>query len=177
MMILLDCRNLLQMWDKEVCPVKSLNNHASILSRNQLGDIAICRIVDDLHNGLKITYFRPMKPAFEQAKAPVRCKLCMSYHQKGKSDCQYSLNKIMHPVIILILSAAVVCVQVHFTLSKTVILEEIVESTHYSVGSFPTVTSFIRQEVDLSWESLTIDTKDSTLPGCEKIDGTWLQWI
>ena len=47
-----------------------------------------------------------------------------------------------------------------FFLSRTVILEEIAQLTHYSVGSFTTVSSFIHQEVDLSWESLALDTED-----------------
>ena len=83
----------------------------------------------------------------------------------------------MHHASILILTTAVICVQVRFLLSESVILEEVVESTHYCIGSFPTVTSFVCQEVDLSWESLTINTEDIALPGREKIDWTQLLWI
>ena len=77
----------------------------------------------------------------------------------------------------LFLTAAVICVQVHFLLSETVILEGAVKSTLYGIGSFPTVTSFVCQEVDLSWLSLTIDTEDIALHEHEKIDWTRLLWI
>ena len=83
----------------------------------------------------------------------------------------------MHHAIILNLTTAVICMQVRFLLSETMILEEVVESTHYRIDSFPTVTSFVCQKVDLSWKSLTIHTEDIALSGHEKIDWTQLLWI
>ena len=65
----------------------------------------------------------------------------------------------------------------YFLLSKTMILKEIVQSVNYCIGSFPTISSFICQEFDLSGEGLTINTKYGALPRCQEVYGTWMQWI
>ena len=56
-------------------------------------------------------------------------------------------------------------------------IKEVVKSANYCIGSFPTISSFICKEVDLSGEGLTINTKYGALPRCQEVYGTRLQWI
>ena len=59
--------------------------------------------------------------------------------------------------------------QVHFLLTKTVMLEEVVQSTDDSICTLAAVTCFINQEVDLTRESFTVYTERCALPRC-KVD-------
>ena len=56
-------------------------------------------------------------------------------------------------------------------------LEEVVKLADNRVGPFPTITSFITQKVDLSGNGLTCNSKYSTLPRGQEVDGTWLERV
>ena len=57
------------------------------------------------------------------------------------------------------------------------LLEEVVWKAHYGVGSFPRVTRFVNEVVDLPWYGFTTYPKDSTLPRGKKIDGAGLEGV
>ena len=57
-------------------------------------------------------------------------------------------NKILHHAV-LVLSGAVVCMQVHIPLPKAVVVKKVVDVAYTSIGAFATVSCLIGQEIDL----------------------------
>ena len=57
------------------------------------------------------------------------------------------------------------------------VLKKVMELADNRVCSFATRPSFIAEEVDLPRQSLTVNSKESTLAWSEKVDWPWLQWI
>ena len=58
-------------------------------------------------------------------------------------------NKILHHAVVLVLSGAVVCMQIHIPLPKAVVVKKVVDAAYYSIGTFATVSCLIGQEIDL----------------------------
>ena len=61
--------------------------------------------------------------------------------------------------------------------SPFVVVEEVVQHRHHSVGPFPGVDTLVQQEVHLSRESFACNTEQTTLPGTLEVDWPKLQWI
>ena len=72
MMIFFNSRYLLKLGRKEVGPVLSGNNRATIHPGDQLGMVALSGAVDYLCDGLQAAHLRSPVLAFEKSKAPVR---------------------------------------------------------------------------------------------------------
>ena len=74
---------------------------------------------------------------------------------------------------VFVLSAAILCVQVHIRLSQAMVFKE-VDPADNSIGTFTAVTCFIGEEVDLPRKCFAVYSKHCTLPWCHKVDWTWL---
>ena len=63
------------------------------------------------------------------------------------------------------------------SLTQSMMLKKEVQLANYRIGALPTVSRLIAKEVDLTWEGLTVNTKDGTLSGCEEENWARLQRI
>ena len=85
--------------------------------------------------------------------------------------------KVVEHTIILVLPCTVVSVKVDMLLTETVALKEVVKTTHHSVCTLTTISSFVSQVIDLAGKSFTVHPKNCALPRCKKVDGAGLQWV
>ena len=116
----------------------------------------------------------------------------MTHYQEGQSDvsvpsCDDPPQQVPDHIVVFILARAVVCVEVHISLTcivkysmqscsqkfcycrtQPVVLQEVVQLADHRVGALPTVTCLITKEIDLAWEGLAVNTKDCTLSWSEK---------
>ena len=93
----------------------------------------------------------------------------MAGYHKGESDIlvesgEYTPQQVSYHDVVLVLTPTVVRMQVNIFLTKTVNLEEVVEHTHNSIGSFSHINCLINEVVDLAGEGFTAHSKDGTLP-------------
>ena len=101
-----------------------------------------------------------------------------------KRECYVSVLVVIvshtrHCVIQLFLfwPRAVVCVQEHVPLPKTVMRKEIAEPTDHNVGTLTTVFCLVCQEIDLARQSFARYTKYCALPWRKEVVGARLKWI
>lgn len=57
------------------------------------------------------------------------------------------------------------------------ISEEVVEEANHGVSSLASIRRLINEVVHLSWNSLTADPEDCTLPGSFKVHRARLEWV
>ena len=74
-------------------------------------------------------------------------------------------------------NSAVVSMQIHCLLPMPKVAEEVVHTTCDNIGAFHTLSCLIANEVDLPWKSLIAHSKHRALPRCQKVERTWLLWI
>ena len=91
--------------------------------------------------------------------------------------CDRVSYQVLHHAVIFVLGSAVVCVQEHVPLPKTVMQKEIVEPTDHNVGTFAIVSCLICQEIDLARQSFARYTKYCALPRRKEVVGARLKWI
>ncbi|MCG8623586.1 MAG: hypothetical protein MJE68_16540 [Proteobacteria bacterium] len=72
MMVLFDSIDLLHPRHKEIRPVKGRDDGTAVLTRHQLCEIAFCRVIGYLGNGLETSHLRSLEQPLEQAKTPIR---------------------------------------------------------------------------------------------------------
>ena len=56
-------------------------------------------------------------------------------------------------------------------------LKKEVKLTHYRVSPFATVSCLVTEKVDLPWNGLTANPKDTTLPRSEEVNRAWLHGV
>ena len=120
--------------------------------------------------------------SLEESKAPIWTELGMSHHQETQPDpfvspCRYPPHHVLHHSIILVLTDAVICMEICFILAKTVVIKKVVQPTNYSICPFPPICGFIGEKVHLSWNTFTSYTENGTFPACEKVNWSRLEWI
>ena len=103
----------------------------------------------------------------------------MPNDEEGEGDVMMQSNhhppdEILEHSVILILSHAVVYMQVDMCLFQAMLLKEVMEQTDDCVGPLPCVTGFINEVVDLPRDSFTTYPKESALARSEEVDGAWL---
>jgi hypothetical protein len=86
--------------------------------------------------------------------------------------CAYQQDRV-----VFILANTVVSMETYINLSKTMILEEVMQEGDHCVSSFAHVRCLINEVIDLSWDTLTTHPKHSTLSGCFEIHWPWLEWV
>ena len=72
------------------------------------------------------------------------------------------LHELLNRTVVFVLPRTVVCVEVNVFLPKAVLSEEVVNSTHDSIGTLS--TCLICEKVNLSWNIHTINPKYSAFP-------------
>ena len=83
-----------------------------------------------------------------------------------------SPHKILQHATVLVLTTAIVAMEKHFFLTKTMMAEKVMELSNYHICTFSTVSSFVSQKIDLTRNCLTIDAKQAThLRGVRKTIG------
>ena len=121
-----------------------------------------------------------LKCPLERAKAPIRCKLHMAHQHERQGHFlvapRYHMpHKVLQHGIILVLAAAVICMQMSSSLPKAVLLK--VKQAGDCVGSFSSLDSFNEKKHHLLWQCFCHHTKHSTLPESFAEDGPWLHRI
>ena len=109
----------------------------------------------------------------------------MTNRKERQSDGGVSLRhhpprQILYHAVVFVLAGTIIGVEEGVLLSKAMMVKNIVQLTDHSICTLATISCFIRQEVNLPGECLTVDTKHSALPGCQKVDGARLlrvRWI
>ena len=168
-----------QMW-----PVSGWHRQIFHLVSMQLGNDNFCCwcIQSCLCNVTQAVYFGMLKFPFERAKAPIRCKLHMAHQHEWQGHFlmapRYHMpQKVLQYGIILVLAAAVICMQMSSSLPEAVLLEEKVKQADDCVGSFSSLDSFMEKKHHLLWQRFCHHTKHSTLPESFAVDGPWLHGI
>ena len=106
----------------------------------------------------------------------------MPHNQEGVCDvnmssCHNSPHEVVDHCIVLVLSSAIVCMQVQICFPKTMDIKEVMQPADQRVGSLPYLTRLIREEVNLVRYGLTVYSKHRALSRGEKVDGAWLHWV
>ena len=105
--------------------------------------------------------------------------------QERQSDGGVSLRhhpprQILCHAVVFVLAGTIIGVEEGVLLSKAMMVKKLVQPTDHSICTLATISCFIRQEVYLPGECLTVDTKHSAIPGSQKVDGARLlrvRWI
>jgi hypothetical protein len=87
----------------------------------------------------------------------------------GVPTCHHPPCQILEHAVVFVLPCTVVSVKEHLLLAKAMMKKEVVQLTHYCVGSLATSTSLITEEIDLPGNGLTIHPKHRTFPRSEEI--------
>lgn len=88
-------------------------------------------------------------------------------------------QKVLQHGTILVLAAAVICLQRSSSLPEAVLLKlkEKVKQADDCVGSFSSLDSFIEKKHHHLWQCFCHHTEHTTLPGSSEVDGPWLHGI
>ena len=87
-------------------------------------------------------------------------------------------EEVLNHGIVLILTGAIVSMQKHLPLTKTVVVKKVVQLTDDIICLLSTISSFVCQEVDLAWYSLAVYTKYSTFTRSEKVEAqAVMDWV
>ena len=62
-------------------------------------------------------------------------------------------------------------------LSQPIVVEEVIQHADNCVCPLANVRSLVNDEVDLSWDGLTTDPKQGSLPGSQEVDWARLEWV
>ena len=158
-------------------PLVCFHKHLSSLITNQLGDIYValwCAGAHSLADVFEAGNWCSAEPLLKQPKTPVWCKLGVTSNQKIEGHTvmkthHASPSQVPKHELVLVLSRAVVTVQLDMFLPKPIIGEEMVQVRQDCIGALADAVSLIDQVVDLLRHTLTADSKHTTLAGNQKV--------
>ena len=106
----------------------------------------------------------------------------MARDHEGESDVvmessKHAPQQVSYHSIVLILTPAVVSMEVDVLLAEPMYLKEVVEHADYGIGSLTNVNCLINKVIDLSGNSLTAYSKNSTLSWGEEVHGARLEGV
>lgn len=165
--------------------VVCFHKHLSSLITNQLGDIHIalwCARPHSLADVFEAGNWCSVEPLLKQPKTPVWCKLRVASNQKIEGQ---TVMKTHHALpsqvpkheLFLVLSRAVVTVQLDMFLPKSMMGEEMVQVWEACIGAFADAVSLIDQVVDLLRHTFTANSKHTLLVGNQKVHWSRLDWV
>ena len=79
--------------------------------------------------------------------------------------------------VIFVLPWTIVTMEKNFHFSQSVVQEEVVQLANYNIGTFPTISCFISEEIYLSRNSLTMNSKNAALAWSQEKNWPWLERI
>ena len=116
----------------------------------------------------------PAETALEQAKAPVRDKLCMSWQHQVAHDVAVHAHLNPPQPAVLVPTCTVVTVEMDELLPQTMFHEEVVHLAYHGIAPFPAADCLADQKVDVPQQPLTVNSKDSMLALHQEVQWTWL---
>ena len=108
-----------------------------------------------MHNVFKTANLCPSECPLQQPKAPIGSELSVANDEEGNGDAvieanHHSPGKVLHHVPILVLSTAVICVQMQICFPHAVVLKEVMQHTNDAVCSLSGVHCLINKVVHLN---------------------------
>ena len=106
----------------------------------------------------------------------------MSGDHEGERDGgvqarEHTPQQVSHHSTVLVLTPTVVRMEVNFLLAEPMYFKEVVEHADDAVSTLARVKSLIDEVVDLTGQSLTAHSKNSTLSRSEEVHGTRLEGV
>ena len=103
----------------------------------------------------------------------------MSHDHEGKGDIivqtsKHAPQQVSYHSIVLILTPTVVRMEMN-VLTEPMYPREMMEHADDGIGSLPDVKCLINQVINLTWDSLTAHSIDSTLSWGKKVHGARLE--
>lgn len=147
---LLDPRKSSESWGKVGLPVIGWHHSLTRLRPNQLRDVhsTHCALPDGAADVIQTGDRSASELLFEESKAPVRGELGVADHQKVEGNGLMQAHHappgtVPYQVPVLVLSCAVVTMQIQALLPKSIVVKEMVEVADDGVGSFASAVGLI----------------------------------